>query len=109
MELKKSLISEKKFNGKLIQINLKEWAKFLLHRGTELGICGHIFLSLGSRIQKAGLWNQWNRIESTEMNAHTYGYLIFDKGAKTIQCVCVGGGGGGGKHFQQKKNLFSLA
>jgi hypothetical protein len=27
----------------------------------------------------------WNRTEDTEMNPHTYGHLIFDKGAKTIQ------------------------
>ena len=29
--------------------------------------------------------DQQNRIEDPEMNSHTYGHLIFDKGAKTIQ------------------------
>jgi hypothetical protein len=28
---------------------------------------------------------QWIRIEDPEMNPHTYGHLIFEKGAKTIQ------------------------
>jgi hypothetical protein len=29
--------------------------------------------------------DQWSRIEAPEMNLHTYGHLIFDKRAKTIQ------------------------
>jgi hypothetical protein len=29
--------------------------------------------------------DQWNGIEDPEMYPHTYGYLIFDKGAKTLQ------------------------
>jgi hypothetical protein len=29
--------------------------------------------------------DEWYRIEDPEMNPHTYGQLIFDKGAKTIQ------------------------
>ena len=42
-------------------------------------------------LQRLGCWHknrnidQWDKIQSPEINPCTYGYLIFDKGGKNIQ------------------------
>jgi hypothetical protein len=68
----KSLLKDKRTSGGITMPDLKLYYRAIL-------------------IKTAWYWyrdrqvDQWNRIEDPEMNPHTYGHLIFNKGAKTIQ------------------------
>jgi hypothetical protein len=77
----KSLLKDKRTSGGITMPDLKLYYRAIV-------------------IKTAWYWynnrqvDQWNRIEDPEMNPHTYGHLIFDKGAKTIHWKK-------NQHFQQ--------
>ena len=56
--------------------------------------------------------HRWSRTEDPEMNPHTYGHLIFDKEAKTIQWKKTafsksGAGTTGGYHVEECELIHS--
>ena len=68
----KTLLKDKRISGGITMSDLKLYYRAIV-------------------IKTARYWysdrqvDQWYRIEDPEMNPHTYGHLIFDKRAKTIQ------------------------
>jgi hypothetical protein len=71
----KTLLKDKRTSGGITILNLKLYYRAIVIK----------------KKKTAWYWysdrkvDQWNEIEDPEMNTHTYGHLIFDKGAKTIQ------------------------
>ena len=47
-----------------------------------LHLCSSVILACSFLWHKERNIDQWNKIESPEINPHTYGHLVFDKGAR---------------------------
>jgi len=94
----KNNINNKRTSGVIITLDLKQCYRAI--------------------VIKAWYWyrdrqvDQWNRIEDPEMNPHTYGHLIFDKGAKIIQLKKIAfstniAGSTGGQYVEECKLTYS--
>ena len=67
-------------------------AKAILRKKNGAGGSASLTSDCTTKLQSSklyGYWHrnicQWNRIESPELNPHTYSHLIYDKGGKSIQ------------------------
>ena len=69
----------------LLAICMSSLETYLLRPFSHFLIGLFIFLVQSSRQYGTENIDQWNQIEISETNRCTYGYLIFDKGGKTIQ------------------------